>query len=156
MQRDKELTTEQLLQAVIGTAGGSPLRHSEHFHEEPQAEKEVKGRQTGRRRRDTKHELEQLRMAVLRLETKLARVKRHASVPTQRGECPDVETQPSVSSCTPMDTSIWMEIAHHQLRRRQQSHATNRQLKRLVSKQLKIARWLDASLLRKAHEMVSG
>lgn len=162
MQRHEELTSDSLLQAFIDAYELSSLINPEDSNQVPaasQAQRKAQRQPAGRRRRDAKQELEQLRQDVQRLKAKLELVqaKMSAFASTRGSTDPAVATRQSTSgSAPPPETSIWMEVALHQLKRLQQSHSTNRRLKQLLGKQLKIAKCLENAFLHKLHEEVSG
>lgn len=94
-----------------------------------------------RKRQSAKNELERVRLDVKTLEQTLVRLKAGRSAERLESDSSSVAKREL--------ESMWMDFAVRQYRRRQQSEATNRQLKRAVAKQLKIAKYLEVQLERR-------
>lgn len=103
-----------------------------------------------RKRQSAKSELERLRQDVQTLEQTLAGLKGDRTALPQE---PDASSAAAIAAKKELE-SMWMDFAVRQHRRRQQSEATNRQLKRAVAKQLKVAKYLEAQLQRRTMEEV--
>lgn len=99
-----------------------------------------------RKRQSAKSELERLRQDVQTLEKTLAGLRGGRTALPQ--EQPDAASAAAIAAKKELE-SMWMDFAVRQHRRRQQSEATNHQLKRAVAKQLKIAKFLEAQLERR-------
>lgn len=161
MPKDQEeLSSDVLLREFIEAYELSTLADPVHFHEKravAKAQDNVQRRPASRRGRDAKQEINRLRQDVQRLEAELARVKTNAVESTRDRLGSSLTTQQSaLGSAAPPETSIWMEVALHQFNRLQQAHATNRRLKRLLGKQLKIAKCLDSAFVHKVYGEVRG
>lgn len=112
-----------------------------------------------RKRHDTKKELEQLRVDVQTLEATLESLKSGSlqSITTAtalRSTALTVSAQHKADKARKEMEAMWMDMAVRQSRRRQHSEATNRQLKRAIGKQLKVAKYLEALLARRTLSQV--
>lgn len=102
----------------------------------------------------TKKELELLRLDVQKLESTLNHLKSGSlrtlgASPAPNATPAAVETQLVAARASKELEAMWIDMAVRQSRRRQKSEATNRQLKRSLAKQLKIAKYLEALLARR-------
>lgn len=112
-----------------------------------------------RTRLTAKNELELLRLDVQNLEGKLNHLKSGSLRALEASPAPDAsptaDTQLAARASKELE-AMWMDLAVRQSRRRQKSEATNRQLKRSLAKQLKIAKYLEALLARRTTVEVSS
>lgn len=107
-----------------------------------------------RKRHNTKKELEQLRLDVKTLEGTLESLKSGSlrtigATLAPHSTAMTVAAQQVAEKAKKEMEAMWMDLAVRQNRRRQQSEATNRQLKRTLGKQLKVAKYLEVLLARR-------
>lgn len=113
---------------------------------------------------DTKLELERLRHDVKLLEARLAHVKSE-SLQSYGSPSSTSSTSNSSSEEETLDTrhnsqralvAAWKSVALRQFQRRSQSEMTNRKLKQVLAKQLKLAKSLEALYSKRPSQSVSG
>lgn len=173
---DEELTSETLRQALafidayeLSSSSSDDQDHSAESPSSPSSPSlsspergpaPVKSRSApapvvrARKRHNTKKELEQLRLDVQTLEDTLESLKSGSlrmvgAPPSPHSTAMTVAAQQVAEKARKEMEAMWMDLAVRQNRRRQQSESTNRQLKRALGKQLKVAKYLEALLARR-------
>lgn len=117
-----------------------------------------------------KSELQRLRNDASALEVTLTRLKQSLRYSVRESDPRSQQWRPIAATAAQLEiqsrgtdtkhrssdprVAAWMEIAIDEYRRRRQSEATNRQLKDLLAKQLKLARTSEAALAFKLTEAV--
>lgn len=127
------------------------------------AEQTKPTRVRNRRRGDQKAELERLRHDVKLLGAKLARLKGSSESPLPYGSPSTTsvsnssEDERSTECPTSEDNlvSVWKAVALRQFQRRNHSEMTNRQLRLVLAKQLKLAKTLEGLYSRRTTQHVS-
>lgn len=169
---DDEFTSEMLHQALAFIDASDPSSSSEDFsassstrsdwspapaQEEDTSPAKSRSPVRKRNRHSAKSELERLRHDVQTLEKTLARVKSRSLRSNQVAPAPHATSvaQLAAERADNEMEALWMDLAVAQHRRRQQSEATNRQLKRSIAKQLKVAKYIEALIARRTLAEVS-
>lgn len=110
-----------------------------------------------RKRIHAKSELERLRHDVQTLEKTLTSLKCKSLRSNEAASAPNATSATQLEAVRADNEleALWMDLAVAQNRRRQQSEATNRQLKRALAKHLKVAKYLEALIARRTLAEVS-
>lgn len=98
-----------------------------------------------------KADLERLRLDVKQLETELARLKGESDPGSSPGALSSSSDDGSSANA-----AMWRAVAMRQYQRRSQSEQTRQQLKHVLAKQIKLAKSLEALVLRRTTQNVSA
>lgn len=128
----------------------SPKPKRQRRNGKKQAQSGVSSRSHG----NPKVQLERLRLDVKQLETELARLKSESA--QQPNSSPGAWSTTSYSNDGgSVDAVMWRAVALRQYQRRNQSEQTRQKLKQVLAKQIKLAKALEALILRPTTQDVS-